>query len=99
MEPNTLFLLLAGLACSIIMGVMMWLMNKNMRHQQTHSASDGKQKGMSAASRLVELREQRQILEDEIAELTQITELEEQHKALLTDSLSAPDVTPISAMR
>ena len=98
MDVNTIFLLVMGLACPIGMGLMMWLMNKNMSRQPSQLASD-KQKRSSAADRLAALHEQRQVLEAEIAEMTQIAELEEQHKLLLPDPSPASTDTPISAAR
>ncbi len=97
METNTIFLLLVGLACPIGMGVMMWLMNKNMGHQSEQVSSPDKEKGISAIDRLAALREQRQILETEIAEMTRIVELEEQHQTLLANPSSASEETPVTA--
>lgn len=88
--------LLMVLVCPIGMGLMMWLMNKNMSHPSNQVSPD-KEKGISAASQLAQLRKQRQSLETEIAELTQIAELEAQREELLASSSSAPEDTPISA--
>ena len=96
MDANTIFLLVMGLACPIGMGLMMWLMNKNMNHQPEGLSSD-KQKHYGAADHLAALQEQRQQLEVEIAELSQIAELEAQREGLLASSSSAPEDTPISA--
>jgi hypothetical protein len=96
MDANSIFLLVMGLACPIGMGLMMWLMNKQMSHQPEDLSSD-KQKHVGAADHLAALRGQRQLLEAEIAELSQIVELEERHEALLADSSSVPEDTPISA--
>ncbi len=96
MDLNAVFLLIMGFACPIGMGVMMWLMNKNMSHQPEHLSSD-KQKGIGAADHLSALHKQRQILEAEIAELNQLVELEARHEALLTNPSPAPEDTPISA--
>jgi hypothetical protein len=96
MDLNAVFLLIMGFACPIGMGVMMWLMNKNMSHQPEHLSSD-KQKRISAADHLSALHQQRQLLETEIAELNQLVELEARHEARLTNPSPAPEDTPISA--
>lgn len=96
MEPSTILLVIMGLACPIGMGLMMWLMNKNMSQPSQHGSPD-KEKGIGAVSRLAELREQRQSLETEIAELSQIAELEEQREGLLANPSSASEETTISA--
>lgn len=96
MEPQTILLIVMGLACPIGMGLMMWLMNKNMSQQPEHLSAD-KQKHINPTDHLAALQEQRQRLEAEIAELSQIVELEEQREALLPDSSSTPQDTPISA--
>ena len=76
----------------------MWLMNKNMSRQPSQLPSD-KQNHSSVAERLAALHEQRQVLEAEIAEMTRITELEEQQKLLLPDPSSTSADTLISAAR
>jgi len=40
MELNTLVLILAVLICPICMGVMMWMMNKNMNDRHMHTKPD-----------------------------------------------------------
>ena len=76
MNPSTLLLLIGVLACPIGMGVMMWLMNKNMSSQSAMSEHQ------SAVERLAALRAQRQTLEAEIAEVAKIAELEAKREAL-----------------
>jgi len=77
MDPNVLFLLLAGLACPIGMGAMMWWMNRNMSAHQGHTPDD--HMPASVTERLALLYERRRLLEAEIAEL------EAQRNALLSD--------------
>jgi hypothetical protein len=73
MDLNTLFLLLVGLACPVGMGLMMWMMNKNM-NQSTDNLRKNKELPSDLEDYLMQLRLQRQLLDDEI------TELEVQHK-------------------
>jgi hypothetical protein len=88
MEPQTLLLLVAALACPIGMGLMMWMMNRNMSSQQGHSMP-GHTAHLSEAERLMALREQRRQLEQEIAEVEKIMTLEEKKKTLA--QRQAPD--------
>jgi hypothetical protein len=81
MEPQTLLLLVAVLACPIGMGLMMYMMNRNMGGQQGQSMP-GHTAHTSEADHLQALREQRRLLEQEIAEAEKIVALEEKKKAL-----------------
>ncbi len=92
MEPSTLLLLIAVLACPIGMGVMMWLMNKNMNGQPNMSDHQ------TPAERLAALRAQREKLEAEIAEVSKITELEAKRDALLTSAKSGNGPQPKEAV-
>src|SRR5690348_8798970 len=83
-NPNSLFLLLMGLACPMGMGLMMWMMNRSMSDQSRHTSLDT-QEPVSAVQRLAALQQQRRILEAEIAELTEIVALEVQQEAMLVD--------------
>lgn len=81
MDPRTLLLVVAALACPIAMGLMMWMMNRNMSDDR-QGAMRGDQRPTSAAERLAELRAERELLEAEIAEVTRIAELEARREAL-----------------
>ncbi len=94
MEPQTLLLLVAAVACPIGMGLMMWMMNRNMSSQQGHSMP-GHTAHTSEAERLKALREQRRQLEQEIAEAEKIVVLEEKKQALTQSQ--APDSQPLPA--
>jgi hypothetical protein len=74
-DINTLLLLIGALACPIGMGLMMWLMNKQMSGQSMPGYTP-------AADRLQALREQRRLLEEEIAETEKIVALEAQTEGL-----------------
>jgi len=78
----------AALACPIAMGLMMWMMNRNMSGPQDHSMP-GHTSHVSEADRLKSLREQRQRLEQEIAETEKIAALEAKKQALVQGG--APD--------
>jgi len=68
MDLNTLFLLLVGLACPVGMGLVMWMMNKNMG-KSTGNLLKNKEFPSDLDDYLMQLRLQRQLLDDEIAEL------------------------------
>lgn len=76
MNPSTILILAAVLACPIAMGVMMWMMNKNMGGD-SHQSMSG-----TDADRLETLRQHRRILDQEIAETQKIVELEEKKQTL-----------------
>lgn len=76
MDVSTLLIVVAVLACPIGMGLMMWQMNKKMGGE-SHASMSG-----ADADRLKVLREQRQTLDQEIAEMQKIVELEGQKRAL-----------------
>lgn len=98
MEGNAIFLLVMGLACPIGMGLMMWLMNRQMSQQSEPLSSDN-QKRLSPTDRLVALQEERQTLDAEIAELSQEVELYEQYPLVVSGSPSLPDDTSFSEVR
>jgi hypothetical protein len=88
MNPSTLLLLVGVLACPIVMGVMMWQMNKNMTDRPTSSQSQDE--------RLATLRAQRQALEAEMAEVTKIAELEAKRGALSSKAKSGDEAGRVS---
>ncbi|MHB8626417.1 MAG: hypothetical protein ACYDBJ_02855 [Aggregatilineales bacterium] len=90
MNLNTILPLVAVLACPIGMGFMMWLMNKQMNGQSNNASQDAQPSG-SSTERLAALRKQRQMLEAEIVETTQVAELEAQRDALSSGSVSTSD--------
>ena len=76
MELSTILIVVAVLACPIAMGLMMWQMNKKMGGD-SHQSMSG-----TDADHLNALRKQRQTLDQEIAEVQKIIDLEEKKKAL-----------------
>lgn len=98
MNANSIFLLVMGLACPIGMGLMMWLMNKNMSEQSGHLSLD-KQEQINPARRLGALQQQRRMLEAEIAELTDIVALEVQQEALPANRILTSENTPVSTVQ
>lgn len=95
MQLSTLLLFVGVLACPIAMGVMMWMMNKNMGGEKNHSMEgDAPQ-----VDRLQALIGQRQRLEQEIAEIEKITGLQAQKDALagINDDSSDGQPQPVEA--
>jgi len=88
MDFSTILIIAAALACPIAMGLMMWMMNRNMSGQQDHFMPDHTSH-VSETDRLKSLREQRQRLEQEIAETEKIAALEMKKQALVQGG--APD--------
>jgi TolA-binding protein len=93
MNPTTLLIVVATLACPIGMGLMMWMMGRNMGGQQGKPAT-GSTQALSEADRLQALRAQRRQLEQEIAEVEKITALQAQKEALVNVQEPAVTGTP-----
>ena len=96
MELGTLLYFGALLACPIGMGAMMWMMGKNMGGHHDQAASDPQKMAQSSAERLDALRIQRQALESEIVEVTQLAELEARREALRQEQRSVANEPVIS---
>ena len=88
MDVNTILLVLAAVACPIVMGIMMWWMMRDGSRQGQAPTSE-QPLPVNAAERLAVLRQQRQALEAEIAEVTRITELEARREQLMAGQPSA----------
>lgn len=89
MEPSTILLFVAALACPIGMGLMMWMMSKQMGGQSGQPMS-GHHPSTDSNERLAALRAQQQALEAEIIEATRLAELEAQREALLNGKTAPP---------
>jgi hypothetical protein len=68
MDVNTIFLLVMGLACPISMGLMMWLMNRQMNQNAGGPRLEGEPSPRDE-DRLAQLRLRRQLLDEEIKQL------------------------------
>ena len=88
MDVNTILLVLAAVGCPVIMGIMMWWMMRDGSRQGQAPTSE-QSLPVNAAERLAMLRQQRQTLEAEIAEVTGIAELEAKREQLLSGTPSA----------
>ena len=83
MEFTTLLPVLVALACPIAMGLMMWMMGRNMGGQAMST-------GQPEALRLQALHAQRRQLEQEITETEKILALEAQKESLTRDRSATP---------
>jgi len=98
MELSTLFYFIALLACPIGMGTMMWMMGKSKGGQKESALPDGQMTGKPTDARLAALRARRQALEAEIAEVTELVELETRRKDLYKERALAVDKTDSANM-
>lgn len=81
MDLNTFVLLLVGLACPVGMGLMMWMMNKNM-NQNADNLQKNDELPSDLEDYLAQLRLRRHLIDAEIAEL------EAQHPEAVSGSLA-----------
>jgi hypothetical protein len=79
MELETLLYFVALLACPVGMGMMMWMMGRNMGGH----AGQATPPEQTPVERLAALREQRKALEAEIGEMTRIVALEKEREQAL----------------
>lgn len=98
MEPATILLFLAVLACPIAMGYMSWKMNREMGSK--HGASHGSEKpAADLDQRLAALHSKSEAVEVEIAELTSVLELERRRERLKRTGELAIDEAALAAAR
>jgi hypothetical protein len=95
MDTSTLFIVLAALACPIGMGLMMWMMNKNMSEHPGHAPSGD----VSAKERLGTLREERRLLELELEEVEKIAALEAEKEAIARGMPPGGQLQPVEGAR
>lgn len=88
MELAKLLPFIAVLACPIGMGLMMWLMMRNPGDKSVSSHASG-------GERLTALRQQRQQLEQEIAETEKIAALEAEKAALVSSTALVDQLQPV----
>lgn len=87
MQPYEILRFVAVLACPIGMGLMMWMMMRNTGDKSMSSQG-------SRADRLTVLRQQRQQLEQEIAETEKIAALETEKAALVSSTTPVDQLQP-----
>ncbi|MCE7981800.1 MAG: hypothetical protein DYG89_11445 [Caldilinea sp. CFX5] len=92
MELSTLLLFFAVLACPVGMGLMMWMMNRNMGSNHATSSH------ISGSDRLQALHQQRRQLEQEIAAVEQIVALEAEKEALTRTRSASADTAHLQSV-
>ena len=90
MDLSPAIVVAAFVACPLVMGAAMWLMNRRMS-ERTRAPRTG-----SAGNRLQELRSERERLEAEIAEVRQVADLEAKRAALLAPGAMAVEIRDAS---
>lgn len=86
MELTTLLPYMGILLCPIAMGLMMWMMSRNMDGRVGNAPME-----QTPADRLAALHEQRNALEAEISEISRIAELEGERTRALAAQAAVAD--------
>ena len=88
MDINTLFLVVMGLACPVGMGLMMWVMNKQM--SQNNDGLEYKMKpSLQIEDRATQLKLQRYLIDEEI------NQLEAQNPKIVSGKILLKDINHI----
>jgi len=88
MDINTLFLVVMGLACPVGMGLMMWIMNKQM-NQNNDGLEYETKPSLQVEDRATRLKLQRYLIDEEV------NQLEAQNPKIISDKVLLKNINPI----